>query len=213
MRPFVRVTKSMKRSIIALFSLALAGLLVAGIKVRYATDVGGTGPIYTVAQVQAGLQYNPRTWSGRTILVRGRIMQADWVQGRSVMMTAIPNAAGPLGEPPRCMVTPTGCPSPLTGVLPPTAVVHLRLVPATLCQADPCAALLIRPPGEQPTHDFVWEALHRMPVIGRFVPPPLSRPTVLWGPLLVYRLRVLTPHPPFCAPALCDDAAMLGVAG
>ena len=46
--------------------LAAATLLAVLIPSRY------SGPVYAVAEVQAGLQHNPQRWVGRTVLVHGR---------------------------------------------------------------------------------------------------------------------------------------------
>jgi hypothetical protein len=60
----------MKRGITALIGLALAvGLVVTIVAGGVATE-----PVYTIAQVRAGLAHHPAAWVGRSVLVWARVM-------------------------------------------------------------------------------------------------------------------------------------------
>jgi len=55
----------------------LAGLVTAG--ARRPSSLAG--PVYTVAQVRAGLARQPAAWAGRTLLVRGVAVESFWATG------------------------------------------------------------------------------------------------------------------------------------
>src|SRR5579864_4507850 len=61
----IAVVKWVGLAIAALLCAAVVVYLVAGLRTL------ATGTVYTVAQVEAGLQHHPRTWVGRTVLIRG----------------------------------------------------------------------------------------------------------------------------------------------
>src|SRR5437763_623205 len=63
-----------RRGVVAVLAVALAGvgLVVAVVGVVLAV-VTPAGPVYTVAQVAAGLTHQPRAWMGRTVTVRGTL--------------------------------------------------------------------------------------------------------------------------------------------
>jgi len=58
--------------------LALLAGLVAAVVGRPSSPAG---PVYTVAQVRAGLARQPAAWAGRTLLVRGIAAQTLWATG------------------------------------------------------------------------------------------------------------------------------------
>jgi len=58
--------------------LALLVGLVAAVAGRPSSV---TGPVYTVAEVRAGLARQPTAWAGRTLLVRGVAAGSFWVTG------------------------------------------------------------------------------------------------------------------------------------
>src|SRR5437763_12150825 len=64
-----------RRGVVRLVALALAGVgfvaAVGGLVLAVVTPVG---PVYTVAQVAAGLAHHPRAWVGRTVTVRGTLL-------------------------------------------------------------------------------------------------------------------------------------------
>ena len=58
------------RTTIAILVLLALALVAGAVAVQSQTV---TGPVYTVAQFQAGLARQPRTWLGRSVLVRGNV--------------------------------------------------------------------------------------------------------------------------------------------
>ncbi len=58
--------------------IALLAGLVAAVVGRPSSPAG---PVYTVAQVRAGLARQPAAWAGRTLLVRGSATQTLWAIG------------------------------------------------------------------------------------------------------------------------------------
>ncbi len=60
------------RKPLALLVVALA--LAAGVAVALTAQMSGTQRAYSVAQVNAGLTYNPSAWLGRVVTVRGRLV-------------------------------------------------------------------------------------------------------------------------------------------
>src|SRR5207237_4394068 len=60
-----------RRGVVA---VALAGVgVVAAVVGLVLAVVTPAGPVYTVAQVAAGLAHHPRAWVGRTVTVRGTL--------------------------------------------------------------------------------------------------------------------------------------------
>jgi hypothetical protein len=58
------------RTTIAMLVLLALALAAGAVAVQSRTV---TGPVYTVAQLQAGFARHPRTWIGRSVLVRGNV--------------------------------------------------------------------------------------------------------------------------------------------
>ncbi len=63
--------------VVVLGMALLAGLVTAG--TRRPSSL--TMPVYTVAQVRAGLARQPAAWASRTLLVRGVAVESFWVTG------------------------------------------------------------------------------------------------------------------------------------
>ncbi len=59
----------------AVLGLALLAGLVAAVAGR---PFSPAGPVYTVAEVRAGLARHPAAWAGRTLLVRGVAVESSW---------------------------------------------------------------------------------------------------------------------------------------
>ncbi len=62
----------------AVLGMALLAGLVAAVVGRPSSPAG---PVYTVAQVRAGLARQPSAWAGRTVLVRGVAFESFWATG------------------------------------------------------------------------------------------------------------------------------------
>jgi hypothetical protein len=198
----------MKRGITALICLILAvGLVVTIVAGGVATE-----PVYTIAQVRAGLAHNPAAWAGRSVLVRARVMAALLVRGAFSEGAPLSDYVVTKGrwEPPKCITTSTGCPSPLAGLVPPGTIpdLHLQLKPAWP-QMSP--VLWVRPqspvPWIRPPPPAPWLAfLRRLPLLQRVLPRPQRG---RWGVYTVYRIQILPPHRSRCTPTPCDDAVLL----
>src|SRR5437588_7823977 len=68
----------MTRTVALAIAVLLAVALAAGaVLVFVVHSPAAAGPVYTVAQVQAGLARHPQAWVGRTVLVRGTTL--GWV--------------------------------------------------------------------------------------------------------------------------------------
>jgi hypothetical protein len=86
----------MRRTLVAVLLVLLAGALALG--VGRLSLAPGNVYTYTVPEVVAGLARHPSAWVGRTILVRGRVLQAE------------------VWEPPR--IWPTVTPGKLPAIMP-----------------------------------------------------------------------------------------------
>jgi len=58
---------------------SLAGVVMSVVVVGHPSS--HAGPVYTVAQVRAGLTRQPSAWAGRTVLVRGVAFESFWATG------------------------------------------------------------------------------------------------------------------------------------
>jgi hypothetical protein len=71
-----------RRRVVTTLGMVLGIALLAGL---VAAVVGRpsspAGPVYTVAQVRAGLARQPGAWAGRTLLVRGSAAETFWATG------------------------------------------------------------------------------------------------------------------------------------
>src|SRR3954453_7573392 len=111
------------RTTIALLVLLALALAAGAVAVQSRTV---TGPVYTVAQLQAGLARHPRTWLGRSVLVRGKVYHVPvmWCSSRGCQ---------PQAQEWFLMETPQGFPPGLVLAPGPTvrlidALAHLPLV-------------------------------------------------------------------------------------
>src|SRR5579883_1253687 len=78
----------MRRIVLGLAGVALAMGLVLAV-----THFTVPAPVYTVAQVQAGLARDPGAWVGRTMLVRGEV-DGGWFSFRLLNTRSGGNVAG-----------------------------------------------------------------------------------------------------------------------
>ena len=65
----------MTRTVALIIAVLLTLAVAAGtLPVFVVHNPAAAGPVYTVAQVQAGLARHPQAWVGRTVLVRGTLL-------------------------------------------------------------------------------------------------------------------------------------------
>jgi hypothetical protein len=103
----------------------LLGLvLITGLAVMAIYRPPDRGPVYTVAQVQAGLADQPQDWVGRTVQVRGMVEPCPLREGTAILwrcpddpLILVPTAADRVAEPlPLSRVTLDGIPAILHGL-------------------------------------------------------------------------------------------------
>jgi len=170
------------------------------------------GPVYSVAQVQAGLARHPSAWVGRTILMRGTIEMIGWSTG-----------SGGSGD---------GCATPLSCVLhaPTGTTIHLFVV-ADRGYNSPRALTILReglldqhehetflfpypPPPPNlvlrtrfPPPSALMLILRRMPWVSSLLP---QAGTIDGGVSHIYQVRLLATHPITCVPQpMCTGVHML----
>lgn len=170
----------------AVLTLGLVGGTVAAWQLRAARV-----PVYTVPQIASAMQHSPRAWWGRTVLVRGRMAYASWMQ-RGLSMLDVPV---PLSCVDHCTLA---HPLPLDGR--PLSVMLYPDRTALGRAQTPILGVGLMPP--TPVQAFVY----RLPVIGHGGSAGVW-PFVTWGSYRVYRLRLV----PWRAP-LYDEAILLGAA-
>ncbi len=198
-----------KRGAAATLGVVVGMVLLAGL---VAAVVGHptspTGPVYTVAQVQAALQQHPMAWAGRTVRVRGMAGGAAFGSTYMVYM---------------CGPTPSTC----TVGVPARTVVHLLLVPdgadaggttagagissgnqtltyhsSTAPDPVPGVVVLVQPPAP----NALLTALRRVPLVGLLVPNGGQGTFHRSG---VYWVRIPAKRTCDSATPLCDDAVLL----
>jgi hypothetical protein len=106
--------------LVALFGLALTSSVLIAITGSIRVS---QGPVYTVAQVQAGMAHQPDTWVGRTVRMRGVAVPPGCVERESML----------------CVKTA----SYLAYIIDPT---RLALLPLTQGPANPLLSLLRKLP-------------------------------------------------------------------
>jgi len=152
----------------------LGALALARVMALMVQNQAPAGPIYALAQVQAGLYRYPQAWAGRTVRVRAQI-DALAGDGRPQPISSRP--------------------SPYVNLLsmPPGSGMEITLGPPASSHADPSASypavsLFVGPRVVDPR----LAALRRLPIIGRMVPAPAfaSTPQNMWFPH-VFVLRLL----------------------
>ncbi len=158
--------------------IALLAGLVASVVGRPSSPAG---PVYTVAQVRAGLARQPGAWAGRTLLVHGVAFESSWV-GRS---------SGGGSWCPSSIVGPQSCPL----AAPNGVTLYLKLVDDSV-RLDPKRPFFIPPQANMLTLDLAMQPVapnplialaRRVPPLTRFLPTPRQVPG---GVSHLYRVRL-----------------------
>jgi hypothetical protein len=157
----------MVRRGVVMLAVALAGVglavAVVGLVLAVVTPAG---PVYSVAQVAAGLAHHPRAWVGRTVTVRGTfaaVVDDDsvdsggvggsycWPNARCVMglPTDVPLHIFLVGPTPRAIPAYAGMLAALLAARAPQFATSPLLMPSTLVHvwgtAPPALVVLVRP--------------------------------------------------------------------
>jgi len=190
--PVILLVMKLKVALIVMILLLLGLVVDTEYSLQRAPD---SVPVYTVAQVVTGLAHNPRKWIGRTVLVRGSIIQIDSV--------SVPPAS-PL--------------SPHDNPLYPPVGIHVQLVLATRSAYtggtrnpfDVQPKLIVRPnlprPTLNPLERFAHYLSEHVPIPNQFVPQGLQLRTGS-----IFQIKLLSRHRGTCAPlGMCDDALLVG---
>ncbi len=145
----------MKRRAIAAAVLFPPGAFaLASVRALLVWNQPSVGPIYSLAQVQAGLYRNPQAWAGRTIRVRAQ-METLGGDGTPQPLSSRPSLYDNLLS------------------MPPGSRIEITLGPSPSPHADvsasfPAVSLFVGPRVSDP----LLSALQRLPVIARVVPAP-----------------------------------------
>ncbi len=171
--------KTSRRRAAATLTLILGVvLLVAAVAGRLSSHAE---PVYTVAQVRAGLARQPAAWVGRTVLVRGVAFESSWV-GRS---------SGGGSWCPSSIVGPQSCPL----AAPNGVTLYLKLVDDSI-RLDPRRPFFIPPQVNRLTLDLAMQPVapnalialaRQVPPLTRFLPTPGQVPG---GVSHLYRVRL-----------------------
>ncbi len=153
--------------------LALLAGLVAAVAGR-----PSSGPVYTVAEVRAGLARQPVAWAGRTLLVRGVTVDSLWATGPTTSVVQF------------CYVPPFTCPL----AAPNGTTVYLALIDDS-AQPNPRLFGSVNPTNTttllltvQPVAPNPLIALaRRLPPLTRFLPAQGQTPG---GASHLYRIRL-----------------------
>jgi len=156
--------KTSRRRAAATLSLVLGVvLLVAAVAARLSSP---SEPVYTVAQVHAGLAHQPAAWVGRTVLVREVAFESSWI-GRS---------SGGGSWCPGSIVGPRSCPL----AAPNGVTLYLKFVDDS-GRLDPRRPFFIPPQANLLTLDLAMQPVapnplialaRRVPPLARFLPAP-----------------------------------------
>jgi len=181
--------------------LALLAGLVAAVVGRPSSPAG---PVYTVAQVRAGLARQPAAWAGRTLLVRGSATQTLWPiestpSGAYEYHLCDPRFFG--GGPQFCpLARPNGATVYLT-LLDDSVQLNPRYPGFILLQAKMMALnLAVQPVAPNP----LIALARRLPPLARFLP---MQGQVPGGVSHLYRIRLQSAGSARCAQPSAFDCA------
>ncbi len=197
-----------------LLGLAVLAGLVAAVAGHPSSPAG---PVYTVAQVRAGLARQPAAWVGRTVLVRGIAILSFWPIG-SAGGSSVPCALPPGALPP-ALHGPQFCPLAAPPPAPRGTTVYLRLVDDS-ARSDPRHPFFLLRPSNLLTLELAVQPVtlnplmavaRRLPPLARFLPAPEQVPG---GVSHLYRVRLrLTSYAPCIKPSWSTCAAGVLVHG
>ncbi len=203
------------------FAFVAAGLiilLVAGTVALERSVTSGPELVYSIGEIEAGLNSHPQEWIGRIVRVRGVALFSVWTVTRTSWV-----------EYPCALSSWTTCPlsSPLSmqaraGHLGIADVPFPGLAPGisfdrywTRMQRQH-RALALRLQAPSSPHSVLSDALRtavwHLPVIGPMIPVPATPlAQVEADAAMMYRVRLLSPRPLQCLgnPPPCDDAMLL----
>ena len=170
-------------------------------------------PVYTVAQVQAGLARDPSAWVGRTVLVRGEV-DGGWFGFRLLAARLGGMAGGAVTGVVRHIAAP-----PIRVGRVVTATISPAIVPNPLRQRQQLVSLAALSLSDTeatvptkrlpltlgaPNSILAW--LRRLPLVG----PALPRPQLLdWGKSAVYRVLIQVAPSQSCGARVCYQAEAL----
>lgn len=159
----------MKQTVVLIVLIISLAASITAMVTRQGQDAA---PLYSAAQLQAGLALRPAHWIGRTVLVRGSITQVGWSERHvAYQIDGDPNT-GPIAS--------------INRVPPPGTVVEVALT------ADG-ASLPLRFVAPRPDP---WKVLLRhIPFLGPLLPSPQWTSTT---GRRAFRVRLLRPTCPTC---------------
>ena len=171
MRQWAVLTSKPAIAVAVLAALALSAVVVAAIQSRQLSV-----PVYTPGQVKAGLSQNPGAWVGRTVLVRGTLIDVG---------LEFPHA--PNLQPAPLVLAPPIPPRHLLGLSPTFSATLIYVM--SLKAGEVLVLQRVQP-------DSVISLLRNLPLAGRLFPP--AKHVNTFSPA-VYRVQILAPNPS-CTP-------------
>ncbi len=201
----------MKRSLLVALAVSLVALVAVAATVRPSAPAT---PVYSVAQVTAGLQHHPQAWVGRIVTVRGTPIMITWTvgpNGASGGDGCIDGASCDMHAPTRStlhlFVVADGPYNSATTytLLRESVLAQHRGLTFTPSPPAPPPNLVLRGHIAAPNPALLF--LARLPLIGPLFP---SMTTVRGATPRVYRIRLMpAPRSPCTQQPVCDDGALL----
>jgi len=187
----------------ATLGVVLGVALLAGL-VAAVAGRPSSGPVYTVAEVRAGLARQPAAWAGRTLLVRGSATQTLWAIGSTTSGAYEFHLCDPRffgGHPQFCpLAGPNGGTVYLT-LLDDSVQLNPRYPAFILQQAKMMAVnLAVQPVAPNP----LIALARRLPPLARFLP---MQGQVPGGVSHLYRIRLQSVGSARCAYPSSFDCA------
>lgn len=206
----------MRRS--AWVGLALVTVIAIGGAIAAVRAVTPSGPVYSVAQVAAGLLRHPRAWAGRTVRVRGDVAMLVEVSPKGIGTWSARFCSAQ-----RCaMPYPIMYPGARLHVIlvdngPPLGAVTMYELQREVAfnvpfSTDPSAVPHLMLLAQLPERSGLLATLRRLPLVGKLFPNP-SPSTVPGHVERVYRVRILPRGQSRCTLGVwCYDGTLLGSA-
>jgi hypothetical protein len=200
-----------RRRAAATVGVVLGIALLAGFVAAVVAAVVGhhassfAGPVYTVAQVQVGLQQHPIAWAGRTVGVRGMAAGVAFGSTYELYMCGIRpgacRASVPAHTVAHLLLVPNGVDAGVTNVGMSEAGQKLTYY-TSATNSVPGVAILVQP--QRP--NSLLTVLRRIPLIGSLVPNEGQGSFQRSG---IYWVHIPTKRTCDIAAQLCDDAVLL----